>query len=234
MDMIRGALITVVATTALALGMSRLTEVDTLTGEVNDESIVPIVKNMTDDGAALNSLLKTRLIIHSPGGSVSDMELLLQIMKTNKRYVQTEIPVFAASAAADVFLAGNKRLMAKNAEILFHEVRIMLGDPFSGMLMITYTDLKSFAETGKLADNSEHLKRGSEKQAIESLKEIPLEIIKKMVEHMTKLHEKHIEFVMERTGLTKEEVISKILIPNVDVTFGLEEALKLNIATGEI
>lgn len=224
---VKTALLAAVATAALLVVDSKfLHETVILDGNVVAESVRPVLEELTDDGPFLNKLIRTRFLINSNGGSVSAMNMLIRTARASGRQITTEVTNMAASAAADMFLMGDTRLMSKEAQIVIHEVRIIAGG-----VMYTYTDLKSLLETGKLPANTQsHKNLGLLSIGADFSKEELEELVKEMgIEH-----ENHIVYIMNRTGLSREDVLKNLLIPNVDVYLGLEDALKFNIATGEL
>lgn len=222
---VKTALLAAVATAALLVVDSKfLHETVILDGNVVAESVRPVLEELTNDGPFLNKLIRTRFLINSNGGSVSAMNMLIRTARASGRQITTEVTNMAASAAADMFLMGDTRLMSKEAQIVIHEVRIMVGNS-----MITYTDLKSLLETGKLPDNSK-----ADPMIVSIILMSGIEELKELVKEMGIEHENHIVYIMNRTGLSREDVLKNLLIPNVDVYLGLEDALKFNIATGEL
>lgn len=215
------------ASVAFIIGADKMTsETLILNDEVRSSSISDLIKGLTDDGYLLSKLMRTNLIINSPGGSVQQLDLLKAVVKESGRSLKTELPLFAASAAADIFLLGKERLMAEGSMILFHEVRIA----FMGSY-ITFTDLKSILETGNVGPNSEI----NDPAIVDLIKNmIPKPVLTELVRQLAESHEGHINFLMERLDMTHEEVVANLLIPNVDVKLNLEQALKFKVATGEL
>ena len=229
------ALLATVAATVATIGANKmLNEVYILNDQVTETSITPLVQDLTNDPTLLEKVMTTRIIINSPGGSVNQLDFLKAVRDTSHRKIQTELPKFAASAAADIFLIGDTRLMAKHAEILFHEVRRMLGGGiFGGGVMVTFTDLKEIHESGKLGPNSDH--EGKEKEIVELVRTTFTEKeLTEIVEKLQESHDGHVEFLMERLDMKKSEVLEKLLIPNVDVTLTHDEAIELRVATGTL
>lgn len=212
---------------------TELRETDILNAEVTSESISPLVKNLMDDSPLLEPFMTTTLVINSPGGSVDQMNLLLEAGLKSTRTIVTKVPKFAASAAADIFLMGDVRLMGKDAKVLFHEVRIAVGGFFGiGGYYVTYTDLKSILETGKLGPNSSYAKE--EASVVSAVKENIGTTLAELVNIMTELHEDHIAYLMKRLDMTREDVLKHLLIPNKDVILNYKQAKKLGIATGQL
>lgn len=229
------ALLATVAITVAAIGVNKmLNEVYILNDVVTESSITPLVTDVINDSSLLEPFMTTRIILNSPGGQVNQLDFLKEIRDTSHRKFQTELPKFAASAAADIFLVGDTRLMGKNAEILFHEVRIILGGGlFGGGTMITFTDLKAIHESGKLGPNSEH--EGKEQEIVSLVRKTLTEKeLTEIVEKLQESHDEHLEFLMERLNMKKSEVLEKLLIPNVDVTLTHDEAIELHVATGTL
>lgn len=232
-NLLIGLLGSVAAAIAIVQADQNLNETILLNDEVDVKSITNTLTELTNDGYLLGKLKKVRLIINSPGGSANQLELLTRLAPLLGRNITTEIPAFAASAAADIFLLGKERLMHKKSTILFHEERIMVGGGFfSAGYVVTLTDLESFVNTGKLADNSPV--KHAEAEVIKILKGMPSIALKRVLKLMQDSSDENIEYIMEKLGVTEEFVRKNLVVPNVDVELGLKEALALGVATGEL
>lgn len=230
---ILGLLGSVAAAVAVVLADQNLTETIILNDEVDVKSITNTLTELTNDGNLLGKMKKVRLIINSPGGMVDQLELLTRIAPTLGRHITTEVPAFAASAAADIFVLGNERLMHKKASILFHEVRIFVGGNFfeSGY-PLTVTDIISYLKTGKLADNSPV--KHKEEYILSILNGLPKAMVEKVAKIMEDSNNDHIKYLSERLNVTEEFVRENLVVPNVDVILNLEQALAIGVATGEL
>lgn len=214
-----------------------------LNSQVDATSMSELIREITNDGVLLNKLMRTTLIINSPGGYVSQLDLFKEVLKTQGRVLTTELPRFAASAASDIFLLGETRLMHRDATILFHEVAIMLGQ-----FRVTYSDLKSILENDTLAPNSalasatrkvsgvaDLLNASTEDfDIVKAIKNALGDELRPLVEQLEATHNEHIKFLMSRTGMSEAEVRNTLLITNIDTTLTFEQALAHNIATGEL
>lgn len=232
-NLLIGLLGSVAAAIAIVQADQNLNETILLNDEVDVKSISNTLTELTNDGYLLGKLKKVRLIINSPGGRVDQLELLTRIAPTLGRDITTEIPAFAASAAADIFVLGNERLMHKKASILFHEVRIFVGGNFfeSGY-PVTVTDLLSYLKTGKLADNSPM--KHKEEYILSILNGLPRDLVERVTKMMEESNNDHIKYLSERLNITEEFVRENLVVPNVDVILNLEQALALGVATGEL
>lgn len=200
-----------------------------LNSDVDAASVSKLIADLTDDGPILDRLITTRFIIDSNGGSVRQLDLLKAVIKSHYRYIETELHGMAASAAADLFLVGDKRYMGKDAQVLFHEVRIMLGGGFfGGGIMVTYTDFDSLLKTGKFASNSKI--KGAEEVVLKALKDAGASL-EEVVKSLKTSHEEHIAYLMDRLNMSRQEVTTKLLVPNEDIVFNQEQALALGVAT---
>lgn len=63
-----------------------------------------------------------RLYINSRGGSVLDMWSLIDVIEASTTPVYTYCNGYAMSAAFQIFLAGHKRFMTKNATLMYHQI----------------------------------------------------------------------------------------------------------------
>lgn len=142
------------ATTIIAAGLFHIgnnsSETLLLNGEVTEESMNRLSEDLVNDGRLMNMLMTRTLVINSPGGTVKDLEFFKAVRSLSNAKFDTVTYGLAASCAADIFLLGQNRLMGSEATVLFHELRLMVLNE-----VITYTDLKSVFEKGKLGPNSE-------------------------------------------------------------------------------
>jgi len=196
-----------------------------LNAEVREDSITPVVEKYIQMPGFFDSAKTFVLNINSPGGSVYQEEYLINMLTQSKSRIVTKVPSFAASAATSIFLAGDERLIGKDAVLMFHEVRIMVAGE-----VITYTDLKTLLEDGYFSNmKSQHFVN---MELAQQVKDLLGRNLKAIVENIDKTHERHIKYLMERTGLDRETIEAEIVIPNVDKELNAEDALRLNIATG--
>lgn len=241
----------ITAATLLLTTAAVLTSKETvlLNSEVSARSIAPLVKELNNN-PILDPFRGYHLVLNSPGGLVLQEQLLIEMMKSSGRKITTEVPVFAASAAASLFLHGKERVMHKGAVLVIHEVRV----PLSQDLVMTYSDAKSILEHGKLAPNSSlkgerlgsvnlldmliggGVKGGKDskddgKTIVDDIKERFGDKLKELVAGMEKDHLKDIQHIMLVTGLTKATVEKEILISNVDNYISADKALELGLAT---
>ncbi len=195
--------------------------------------MTPIIADLMDDNKLLEPFMTTTLTINSPGGYVSQLELLIEAVENSPRKIVTKLPRFAASAASSMFLLGKERLMGKKAEILFHEVRIMVGGVFGmGSTVLTYSDLKSILVNGTLAPNS-----ALAHKEVEVIKMVKTDIgaaLPAVVASLEQTHEAHIKFLMDKLNMTREVVLKTLLVTNTDIVLNFEQARKLNVATGAL
>lgn len=77
--------------------------------------------NMEDVGKPPASRKPIKLLLFNYGGSFDLEWALIDVIKTSKTPVWTINMGICASAAADIFIAGNKRLMMPNAKLMIHQ-----------------------------------------------------------------------------------------------------------------
>lgn len=247
MNKIQSALAALVLTTASALSFINAThETMVLKGEVSDESMKALTDKMTNDPFLLKRFMNRKLIIDSPGGSVDALDFFKTVEDLEGGKLVTVTNNLAASAASTIFLLGDERLVGENAEILIHEVRVIIGN-----LPVTYSDLKSVLEHNKLAPNSQlegkrlsmpmglmdvlisaPQKQDPNKTVVDDIKEIFGDQLKDVVDNMSKTHETMIKFLMKRLNKSREFVTSKLLVTNTDISLDAKQALEVGVATG--
>lgn len=225
-----------------------------LVGEVTEKTARQLVKELNDAGKIRLPFEVVDIDISSPGGSIYAMHRIIGNIKELGFKVTTRTYSYAASAAGDIFLMGDRRIIGKEAMVLIHEGRIQHQDG----LILTTTDVHEIVTKGDFPPNtSEHNKKVLEKLKNGEVKQSPLmalmgitadgtkykdktpkeiaEMLKpdlvELDKDMQRLHKAHIKFLMERLNMTEADIIKKVLIPNVDKEFTAEEALKLGIAT---
>lgn len=218
--LIAGALLTVAA----VLGLREVSHTEVvLSSLVTPEAGLEVTQRILNLPRYTSFINNATLTINSPGGVVSVLEFIKEVIKDKKVYLTTKVPVFAASAAADLFLMGETRLMGADATVIIHEARMKVGDSY-----VTYSDLKSILDTGLPAANS----KLSPKVLVIIKTLLPKKVLTALVEKLEKSHEGHIEFLMRRLNMPRQEVLTKLLIPNIDVELNLTQALELGVATG--
>lgn len=85
--------------------------------------------NMEDEGIPREERRPIRLYIDSPGGDVYTMWMLIDAIMASETPVYTVNVGSASSAAALIFIAGEKRFMTPHARVLIHEGSAqMMGD----------------------------------------------------------------------------------------------------------
>ena len=77
--------------------------------------------NMEDKDIPVEQRKPIWLYIHSPGGDLSYMWMLVDAILLSATPVYTVDLGMAASAASLIFIAGHKRFMTPNAKVLIHE-----------------------------------------------------------------------------------------------------------------
>lgn len=77
--------------------------------------------NMEDAGVPTEKRKPIRLFIMSPGGDLSYMWMMIDAISMSKTPVYTINIGCAASAASLIFMAGHKRFMTPNSEVIIHE-----------------------------------------------------------------------------------------------------------------
>ena len=73
------------------------------------------------------------MYINSPGGSVTSMFSIIDIMRAIKSDIRTVVVGTAASAAAVIAACGDTRLITKNSQIMVHEVWTVMGGSMSDL-----------------------------------------------------------------------------------------------------
>lgn len=209
---------------ALAFTMPKTVEVQ-LNDEVNAKSVTKIVQSYLDMPGRGDPLKTFVLTINSPGGEVYQEEYLVNMLTHSNANIVTEVPNFAASAATSIFLAGKIRLMSEDAVLIFHEVRIFVAGH-----ILTFTDLKNLLNDDFFSDpNSANF---LDFKLAKFIKALIGKDLKDVVKSLEKTHERHIAFLMSRTGLSRDVIEKEVIIHNVDKEIHLKDALRLNIATG--
>lgn len=77
--------------------------------------------NMEDIGKKIEDRKPIKIMLFNYGGSFDLEWALIDAIKTSKTPVWTVNMGICASAAADVFIAGSKRLMMPNAKLMIHQ-----------------------------------------------------------------------------------------------------------------
>src|ERR1035437_4724832 len=86
--------------------------------DINKSVIERIVLPLTT--MAQKSVKPIKLLINSPGGSVEDGQMVVDAILTSRAPVITIALGQAMSAAFDIFLAGDKRIMYPNSILMMH------------------------------------------------------------------------------------------------------------------
>lgn len=96
-----------------------------LTGEISEDSLWLVEKifliNMEDKGIPQEKREPIKIIIFSPGGDLDTCYSIIDAIELSQTPVYTYNIGESASAAAFIFLAGDRRFMSKNAHLLFHK-----------------------------------------------------------------------------------------------------------------
>lgn len=71
-----------------------------------------------------------KIYVNSFGGSVYDMWALIDIMLNSKTPIYTYCTGYAMSAGFQIFLAGEKRYVSKNATLLYHQLSMWTGGKY--------------------------------------------------------------------------------------------------------
>lgn len=202
--------------------------------EVSDKSITHLLEQIDETHEVVIPFERNRLVLHSPGGSALSLSLYLNEYKTNKSIsLDTYIPVSASSAAALMFLTGKERKMHKDAEVMFHEVRFMIGS-----LVITLTDLVSIKTKGRFPDNTsdrnkkiiKELER-SDNKLNELIHTIQTNIGDDDLHEIMLIHSRMVSFMARSLDKSVGFVLENLMIPNKDVKLGAKQALALGVAT---
>lgn len=165
------------------------------------------------------------LVLDSPGGLADGMNVILRELERSDIKFNTQIEYMAASAAAVLFTKGEKRVMIKDSEILFHRVRIMVG--MFGTIVLTAHDIATYVNTGKMPVDFE----GDAQSAIDFLNGVDRKVIVDVLASLLKTDDNLIKTVAKNLGMTEEEVVKNLLPVGKDVILTAEEALKLGVAT---
>lgn len=88
----------------------------TIEGEILIGSLISLTESLDD--AVKGDYVQ--IIIHSPGGNLSELIHVITSMDTTKAEIRCYVPYYAASAAAMIFQFCDKRLAEDDAIILFH------------------------------------------------------------------------------------------------------------------
>lgn len=220
--------------TALHVGLAGYLNKKThLFSEVSMETVTPIVEDLIEENF-LSPLRTNTIMIESPGGLVSAYTLLENIINEEKAKGETfitEVREIAASAAALLFLHGDKRLMNHKAKLIFHEVRLDVMINLGMSIQLTVTDLKSLVETGELGPNS-HLTEDHKKIIIEILSKAGEKVVMEVLQDMLQTEMEHTAFIAGRINKSIEFVKENIIVPNTDITLDTDKALELGVATG--
>lgn len=112
------------------------TQIDTknriiyISGDINENSMgtasYEVLKMLTEDQEKENKekdfeRLPIKIYLHTPGGYVSDMWSFVNILINSKTPIYTYCAGYAYSCGFYIFIAGHKRFMAKNAELMYHQ-----------------------------------------------------------------------------------------------------------------
>lgn len=195
---------------------------------LNDEIKAAPVREVMNELLAVPFYKRATLVIESPGGRVDQLSMMRAVLESRGVEYDTEIVGMAASAAADIFMTGQHRKMHKEASILFHETRVYVPIGLFEAEILTTTDLVSFLKTGDLAVNSQ----AKDKERLKSMLAIqPREMLENLADRMVAMDNSQVELLVKQTGLSKETVLNKLMIANVDVTLTAAQALELKVAT---
>jgi len=98
-----------------------------LYGLVGINSLDEASFNAKDVAMALSELgnRRAQVFINSPGGSVADGLAIYNQLRRHPGGVDTHVDGLAASAASIVFLAGEKRTMARNSRLMIHRAHTL-------------------------------------------------------------------------------------------------------------
>ena len=88
---------------------------------IDDESARSLTSRVTEANADHSTEAPIVVHINSPGGYVVSALTIVYAIQTSRRPVVTLVEGWAASAAAIIFLAGVRRIIAPHATVLFHE-----------------------------------------------------------------------------------------------------------------
>ena len=125
--------------------------------------------------------------------------------------------------------------MAEDAELLYHESRVVIGGLFGlGGITVTHTDLKSIAETGEVHKTSPHKGKAAKDVAEMLLKMVTKEALKEFVAKLDKAQEKEIKYISSITGKSIEVIKKELFKPNEDVVVDYKKARELGLATGSL
>lgn len=91
-----------------------------LNGDVKENIIeraaIPLIK-FTDGTKAQKPV---QILLNSFGGNMEDAQAVIDIMRTTKTHIVTKVLGKAMSAAFDIFLAGDKRIIYQNSILMCH------------------------------------------------------------------------------------------------------------------
>lgn len=123
-------------------------------GDVDEtmaSTVVQAIKEMElqDDG-------EITIYVNSYGGDSYFGMAIVETMRTSACYIKTICTGFAASAAAEIFAAGDHRVMAKGAALMFHKASTSIDGDDADSIKVTAIELERldrvFAE--RLAERS--------------------------------------------------------------------------------
>lgn len=91
-----------------------------LNGDVKENIIeraaIPLIK-FTDGNKAQKPV---QILLNSYGGNMEDAQAVIDIIRTTKTHIVTKVLGKAMSAAFDIFLAGDKRIIYPNSILMCH------------------------------------------------------------------------------------------------------------------
>lgn len=198
-----------------------------ITEEINGASVKELATELAQDDF-LARLKPVKVVINSPGGVVSDLNLLLALK--SKRELITVTPKFAASAASTIFLMGDRRIIGKDATVLLHNVRVFIGNE-----AITRFDLKDELDrraAGGVVSKEQigtlDLMFGG-KTAKDIIKTIPQNILEEYYADFLKEDKALHDEIQTATG--NKALADRVFNSREDLIFNATESLKENIAT---
>lgn len=95
-------------------------------GEINSQTVNSIIRQIRYL-ANQNENEEITMFINSPGGEISSGLALYDVMKGVKCPIRTVCTGMAASMAAILFCAGDKRDMLEHARVMIHDPQLMQG-----------------------------------------------------------------------------------------------------------
>jgi ATP-dependent protease ClpP protease subunit len=172
-----------------------------------------------------------KLKIDSPGGEVTHLNKILDVLEHSKLNINTEVQEFAASAATVIFAAGTNRAIKSDAALIYHRARIQLQVTMFESYPITAAALDQFLKLGTLPSSNEAEDIAVIKKAEAMLKNVNVEMIKDVRDSLAKSDAKMIKYISDNCNISVEKLETEILKPLGYVKVTGEEAVKLGLAT---